>query len=289
MLRFWLLAIRPKTLSAAVVPILVGSALAYMHGNLEFSLTVWALAATLFIQMATNLFNDAIDFKKGTDTVQRLGPKRMTQAGHLSYRQVLSGGCFLLVLAILCGIPLVLQGGKPILFIGLVSAFFSYGYTGGPYPLSYKGFGDLFVLIFFGLVAVGGMFFLHTGFWHIDALVAGLQVGMLATVLIAINNYRDYQQDRLVNKKTMAVRFGQNFAKLEIAGLLALSFLAGLWWLHRGQAWAFFMPLLCLPLAWRVTIGIWRMEPGPIFNRYLALASLNQLLFGLGLAGGLWL
>ncbi len=284
----WLLALRPKTLSAAVVPVVVGSSVAAAQPEgWQPGVSLLALLSAGFIQIATNLFNDALDHKKGVDTAERLGPVRVTQAGLLTSRQVMAGGFFCLVLALAFGIPLVIKGGLPIILIGILSLVLAYAYTGGPYPLAYRGLGDLFVFLFFGLVAVGGVVYLHLGRWPADALVAGAQTGLLGTVLIAINNFRDHSQDLLAGKRTLAARFGPRFARVQIPTLLFCAYALCLWWFWTGRAWATFLPLLSLPLAVQVARGIFYNEPSPLFNRYLGKAAGTQLAFGGLLALGL--
>lgn len=286
----WLMAFRPKTLTAAVVPVLVGTALAFrIAGEVNIWMSVWALLGALFIQIGTNLFNDALDFKKGADTAERLGPQRVTQSGLISEKGVMIAGSISFLLAILCGVPLVLEGGWVIVVIGLISLFFGYTYTGGPFPLAYKGLGDLFVVLFFGLVAVGGVYYLHTGQFSAEAVVAGLQVGLMATVLIAINNLRDIHQDKKVDKRTLAVRFGISFARMEIMLLLGLSFALSVYWFFQGHWAAALLPLVLGPSAWRLMQGVQQSEPGPIYNTYLAQAGFVHLLFGIQLSLGLFL
>lgn len=246
-----------------------------------------ALLGALFIQMATNLFNDAIDFKKGADTQDRIGPKRVTVSGQMSQRQVYVVAGFMLALALLCGIPLVLQGGMVVVSIGLISMFLAYGYTGGPVPLAYWGLGDIFVILFFGLIAVGVTHYLHTmELATADALVAGLQTGMLATVLIAINNFRDVEQDRLASKKTWAVRFGARFVRLEIALLVGCTFLLNVYWLTKGWWIAGLLPLVFVWQGSRLVRSIFREPPSPRYNEFLGVAAKLQLLFTMSLSLG---
>ena len=286
----WILALRPKTLTAALVPIVVATALVKAMGHpIQTWISVTALIASFFIQIATNLINDAIDFDKGADTETRTGPKRVTQSGLLTKKQVMTGGFICLAVALVLGVPLVLEGGWPIIAIGLASLFLAYGYTGGPYPLAYLGLGDLFVILFFGLIAVGGTYFLNTHDYGWPAAIAGLQVGLLATVLIAINNLRDAPQDKLVGKKTLAVRFGTRFAKIEITIMAYLPFLLGMAYSGPGWKWAGYAPLITVPLAGRLVRGIWKAEPGPEMNRFLAMGAGLQLAFGFALALGLWM
>jgi 1,4-dihydroxy-2-naphthoate octaprenyltransferase len=284
----WIQAFRPKTLTAAVVPVLVGSAVAFREiGPIHQRITLLALLGALFIQIATNLFNDAIDFKKGADRETRIGPQRATQMGWLTGAQVMRMAFIFLLLAVACGVPLVLRGGEVIVAIGLVSVLMAYAYTGGPFPLAYLGLGDLFVILFFGLVAVGGTYYLHVLQFSWGALVAGLQVGCLSTVLIAINNFRDREEDEKVGKNTLAVRFGAGFVRYEILFLYLVSFSLGGYWWTQGNKWAAILPLVALPLALRVVKGVFFNPPSPLFNRFLALASLVQILFGILFVFGL--
>lgn len=286
-LNFWLMALRPKTLGAAVVPVVVGTLLAFRFGHqVRWWLSAWALLSTLFIQIGTNLFNDVIDFKKGADTNQRLGPQRVTQSGAIAPAWVFGAGVFSFLLAIACGMPLVFQGGAVVIGIGILSLFFGYAYTGGPYPLAYKGLGDIFVVLFFGLVAVGGVYFIHTGEWNLKAVVAGLQVGFLATVMIAINNFRDIAQDKAAHKRTLAVRWGPRFARLEIRFLYVMSFGLSVYWLIVGCWGAALLPLMLWPGARGVIKQISVHDPGPVYNKLLARAGLIHLLFGLQLSLG---
>lgn len=290
MIKPWIMALRPKTLSAAVVPIVVATALVKAEGHeVLWWVSICALLSAVFIQIGTNLVNDAIDFKKGADTEDRIGPQRVTQSGLLKARTVMSGGFVCFGIALLLGIPLVIQGGWPIVVIGLVSLFLGYAYTGGPFPLAYKGLGDLFVILFFGLIAVGGTYYLHTGDISVGALIAGLQVGCLATVLIAINNLRDAPLDARAGKKTLAVRFGIRFARIEILVLVLLPLILGFYW-YRGGIWnAAILPLICIPIARRLIMGVFMHPPSPIYNRFLAMAALLQMGFGLLLAIALWM
>ena len=290
MIHGWWMAFRPKTLTAALVPIVVGTALVGSTGaEIKWDLSLWALAAAIFIQIGTNLFNDAIDFKKGADSEDRVGPQRVTQSGVFTSRQVMWAGVLSFVFASLCGLPLVVHGGWPIVAIGLISLACGYLYTGGPFPLAYQGLGDVFVILFFGVLAVGGVFYLHTFNLSWDALIAGLQVGFLATVLIVINNLRDIHQDKFVNKKTLPVRFGKTFGRWEILLLMLMTFSCSLYWIYQNKLWASVIPLLTLPFALRLVRDIFRTEPSSEYNQFLAKAALVHLLFGGFLGLGLFL
>ncbi|UXR64913.1 1,4-dihydroxy-2-naphthoate octaprenyltransferase [Bdellovibrio bacteriovorus] len=282
-----LLAFRPKTLTAALVPCVAGTALVKAIGlSWNGWVLFYALMASFLIQIGTNLVNDAVDFKKGADTEKRIGPQRITQAGILTANQVMLLGSLCFLLAVLCGIPLVLKGGWVIVAIGVASVLMGYSYTAGPFPLAYLGLGDLFVILFFGLLAVMGIVFLNTGEWMSEAFVLGLQIGFHATTLIAINNLRDHSGDRLVNKKTLAVRFGVGFSRWEIAALSFLPFVLNLYWWFEGYKIAALVSLLALPLAFKLTKNVFNTEPSPAYNKFLGQAAGLHLVFGLLIALG---
>jgi 1,4-dihydroxy-2-naphthoate polyprenyltransferase len=280
-IRHWVLAARPKTLAAGVVPVLIGSALAENEpAGVQWWMFVFALVGAVLIQIATNFINDALDFKKGADTAERLGPIRVTQAGLLSANAVMGGAWMCLVGAALCGIPLIYRGGWPMLVIGVTSILAAYAYTGGPYPLAYHGLGELFVMIFFGLVAVGGTFYVHSLQLTQSALVAGFAAGSLSIVLLTINNLRDVDSDRRSNKRTLVVRFGERFARAEIAFFALAPFAAAalIAWM-QGRAWLL-VTFLALPLAGVVLARVFRSR-GAELNRCLAMAGGLQWTYGL--------
>jgi len=277
----WLLASRPKTLTASFVPVFVATMLAKNDmGTFDWSLSLYAFLAVIFLQMGTNLINDAYDFKKGADTENRLGPVRVTQSGLLSYEHVLAGGMMCFGLSLLFGIPLIIQGGWIITIILLLSVLCGYLYTGGPMPLAYSGLGDLFVLIFFGFVATCAVYYLQTGFLTIQSWIAGAQVGFLATVMIAINNMRDIVGDKVAKKRTMAVRFGITFARWEVTVLIVTAFTLNYYWVMRNELFAALLPFAVLPLGTLLIRGVWSQQPGRMYNRLLGLAALLQIAFG---------
>lgn len=284
----WVLAARPKTLSASLVPIVAATGLARSSGfETQWWIVVFALLASFCIQIGTNLVNDAMDFKKGADTEKRIGPRRVTQMGIFTFKQVMLAAFLFFFFAACFGIPLVIHGGLPILLIGLMSILMGYAYTSGPAPLAYRGLGDLFVIIFFGLIAVGGLFYLLTGIYNVAAFVVGLQIGFLSTVMIAINNLRDIKTDVLVNKKTLAVRFGLSGARIWIAFLIFAPFLGGYYWLSIQRWWVYIIPLLAFPLGLYIAKRIFKTEPSEEYNRYLAMSSVYSLIFSTLLAIGL--
>jgi 1,4-dihydroxy-2-naphthoate octaprenyltransferase len=277
----WLLAARPKTLAAAVTPVLVGTALARAGSSpIHWPSFIFALLGAVFIQIGTNYVNDALDFKKGADTSARLGPLRVTQAGLLSAEAVLRGafGCF--VVAALCGIPLIVRGGWPIAAIGIASIVAAYAYTGGPYPLAYHGLGEVFVMIFFGFVAVCGSFYLQRLTLDRSAWIGGLAVGSLSVVILAINNLRDLENDRASNKRTLAARFGPRFAYGEIVVFAVLPFVCVAVIAYWRGRWTLMIPLASVILAIALLIRVARSR-GVALNGCLALAGALEWLFGI--------
>jgi 1,4-dihydroxy-2-naphthoate octaprenyltransferase len=283
-----LLAARPKTLSAAFVPVMVGTALAGAAGfPIRWSLALFAVLGAGAIQIGTNLYNDVLDHERGADTHERLGPVRVTQAGLLAPWQVRLAAGMSFLLAVACGIPLVLAGGWPILVLGLLSLLFGYAYTGGPLPLAYNGLGEVFVLLFFGCGAVGGTFWLHAGRLIPAVAVAALEVGSLACALLSVNNLRDIDEDGRAGKGTLAVRLGVRFGRAEIVAFSCGPFVIGVIWAVVGRPLATLLPCLALPLAAAVLAIVLREPPGPRYNVALARTAALQLVFGVLLSLGL--
>ena len=288
MIRALLWASRPKTLPAAVAPVVAGSALAWrLTGGFSWLLACCTLLSTVALQIATNYFNDAVDARKGADTAARLGPRRATAEGLVPLRAMLGAGGVMLLLAVLFSLPMVAARGWPVVGIGVVSLFFTYGYTGGPLPLAYHGLGEIFVILFFGLVAVAGTVFVQTGMWRPEALLLGAQIGMLSTVLIAVNNLRDRVEDAQSNKRTLAVRFGECFAKVEIAVLCLGPYGLGWGWSRFGLGDALQSTLAAAVLGAAVAAGVARAQPGRVYNKFLAMAALHLVLWTALLGWGL--
>lgn len=275
-----LLAARPKTLPAAIVPVWAGCVLAWkLSGSFDLPLALWTLIGAIAIQVATNFFNDAIDARKGADTEKRLGPVRVTASGLMSPRAVMGIATAFLGIAVLCGVLLYQARGWPIIAIGIPSLFLAYGYTGGPFPLAYRGMGELFVIAFFGLIAVAGTVFIQTGQWPQEAFLLGLQIGLLSSVLISINNFRDRAEDATTGKRTLAVRFGPKVAAAVIWLEIKLAAFAGLGWLAFGKPALMIASLPVLLLGMRILWGVFTLPPGPAFNKLLALAGVQLILF----------
>ena len=283
----WILAARPKTLTAAVIPVIVGTALASADRvRVNWLYFALPLVGAILIQIGTNFVNDAIDFRKGTDTAERLGPLRVTQAGLITPETVMTAAWICFGLAVLVGIPIVIRGGMAFVVIGLASILAAYLYTGGPYPLAYHGLGDLFVIVFFGLIAVGGTYYLQTLAYSLGAIVGGLSIGFLATVLLAVNNLRDREGDARSGKRTLAVRLGVRGAQTEIAVLAITPFALAALWLVRGRWLAFVLPIIALPLALRV-IRSSQVDQGRALNSTLGTAAALHAAYGLLFSIGL--
>ncbi len=275
-----LLAARPITLIATAVPVLLGTKLGSENFS-NFNLVIFCccLLSALCIQIATNYFNDAIDYIKGADRPERQGPKRMVATGMLSYKNMQLAAYSMILAATLFAIPLLINCGWPIIAIGLPSLYCTYAYTGRPLELAYRGLGELFVIIFFGLIAVTGSAFTQSGNFMPGALILGLQSGLLATSLIALNNLRDRAQDALANKRTLAVRLGEKFAKLEVSFCLIAPFLIEELINHAlfsslALQLTSLVALLCAVLTW--------CKPSKGQSKYLlTMAALTYLLFGI--------
>lgn len=276
----WVLATRPKTLPAAAVPVAVGTAVAAAHDSFALLPALAALLGALLIQVGTNLANDYFDFKKGADDEHRLGPTRVTQAGLISEGAVRAAMLATFALAALVGVYLVGVGGWPILVIGILSILSGIAYTGGPFPLGYNGLGDLFVFVFFGVVAVCGTYWVQAGVWSWDALVASLPVGLLSTAILVVNNYRDMETDRKVGKNTLAVRFGARAARAQYVGLVVLAFVVPVAQVVSGRPVSLLGSLLAIPLAAVVVRRFLRLR-GAELNGVLAATAGVLMVFGL--------
>jgi len=221
--KIWILAARPKTLPAATAPVIIGCALAWGAEAFHLPAALAALAGALLIQIGTNFANDYFDFLQGIDDHERLGPMRVTQAGLVSPRKMKRATIMVFGLALLVGVYLVWRGGWPVVIIGLLSILFGVLYTGGPYPLGYNGLGDVFVLIFFGPVAVGGTYFVQALDISAPVLIAGFAPGLFSVAILTVNNLRDLDNDRAAGKRTLAVRFGKSFTVAEYVACIVIA------------------------------------------------------------------
>lgn len=260
----WWTACRPNTLIISIAPVLLGLSLSYHDDKFSRPLVaLLTLIAAIFIQIGTNLINDLYDFISGADTENRLGPIRATQSGLLSKEQVKRGAFFCFLLSLLIGIYLVYVGGIPILIIGSLSLISGYCYTAGPYPLAYNGLGDIFVFIFFGLIAVPGTYYLQSNeLFNFSSILVGASIGCLAVAVLCVNNIRDVESDRKVNKKTLVVRFGINKITLLYDIMIISSYLSILIFIFRDGIYnhlGVLLLLLSLPIAIKLIIDIHKM------------------------------
>jgi 1,4-dihydroxy-2-naphthoate octaprenyltransferase len=248
----WIEAARPRTLAAAVVPVLVGSALARAHGAFDAAAAAVCLAFALLVQIGTNFANDYFDFLKGADTPARAGPRRAVAAGLVPPQTMWRATVAVLAVAFFVGLLLVEKRGWVLLPVGVVSIVCALAYTGGPWPLAYVGLGDVFVFVFFGLVAVGATFFVQAGYLAPEAITCGAAIGLLAANILVANNYRDMETDARANKRTLVVRFGRRFAvwQYALSALVAFTAPAGL--MLAGFRWPVLLPLVLLPWAARL-------------------------------------
>jgi 1,4-dihydroxy-2-naphthoate octaprenyltransferase len=297
-LRIWIMAARPRTLPAAVAPVLVGTAAAYhaMQGDVETSVVVnavgkaatatvslvgtdafrWgtfiaALVGAVFIQIGTNLANDYSDAKRGADSVDRLGPVRITASGLAAPRRVLIATAAAFAIATLAGIYLAIEVGVVIIAVGLLSIAAGILYTGGPRPYGYEGLGELFVFVFFGLVAVNGSYYVQLEQLDLAPFLLSLPIGLLSAAILVVNNVRDIDTDRRAGKRTLAVRLGRERTRALYTWIIALSFALLPLVLLAGSRWA---PALAAfasaPLAVRPLRAVRTRTDGPALNGALA-------------------
>lgn len=283
-MNIWIEGARPKTLIASVSPVLLGTVIAYDAGAFNFWVFLATLLFALCVQIGTNFANDYIDFVKGADTSERKGPRRLVQAGLVSVQKMRMVTAGIFALAGLLGIYLMTVGGWQIGALALLAIIFGYLYTGGPYPLGYLGLGDLFVLIFFGPVAVAGTTYLQTETLSSLAIITGFAPGLLSTALLAMNNLRDVEQDRKANKKTLPVRFGVTFGKWETVVCLLVPCLIpfvlyNLTHAHLLSLTSIGCLILITPL---VRALLTHSELGPLFPQVGKILTLFTLLFTLG-------
>lgn len=262
----WWLAIRPKTLPAAIAPILLGWGIAYQSGNFRIPAALSAMLIALLIQIGTNLVNDVVDFSKGADTDARSGPTRVTQSGMLTPRQVWIGVFVTFGLATFLGLYLVLLSGWPALLIGVASLLAGIAYTAGPYPLAYHGLGGFFVLLFFGFAAVGGTVLVTADTLPPATWYAALAAGALTVNILVINNIRDIETDRAAGRTNLAVRFGRQTAEWQYAINLVLGYTVP-FLLICGKMTSFWalLPIISLPKG----VEIWRSLRGGLSGRAL--------------------
>jgi len=289
-IRIWVMAARLRTLPAAIAPVLVGTALAgffHVFHPLRF---VAALLGAIFIQVGTNLSNDYSDARRGADTEDRLGPVRVTAGGLVPPRQVLIATYVTFGLAVLCGVYLIVVAGWQLVLIGVASILAGVLYTGGPRPYGYEGLGELFVFLFFGIVAVAGSFFVQVKHVDWEAFALAVPVGLLAAAILVVNNVRDIDTDRRAGKRTLAVRLGRPRTRSLYATMVYVSYpLVLIPWIFGPLKPWLFLPWLTIPLAAPVVKLVRNHADGPSLNRALADTGRLALAFCVLLSAGLLL
>jgi 1,4-dihydroxy-2-naphthoate polyprenyltransferase len=288
--RIWLMAARPKTLPVGLAPVLVGTALADTAGVFHPLRFAAALLGALFIQVGANLSNDYSDARRGADTEDRLGPVRVTAGGLVPPRQVLIATYVTFALAILCGGYLIAVAGWELLLVGAASIVAGVLYTGGPRPYGYEGLGELFVFLFFGIVAVAGSFFVQTETLVWEAFALAVPVGLLASAVLVVNNVRDLETDRRAGKRTLAVRLGRERTRGLFAGMVYGAFLlAPVTWIFGPLDPWMLLPLLAIPLAAPIVRTVRTRTDGPSLNEALARTGQLELVYCVLLCAGILL
>ncbi|MDQ3644438.1 MAG: 1,4-dihydroxy-2-naphthoate polyprenyltransferase [Actinomycetota bacterium] len=289
-LRLWLVASRPRTLPAAVAPVLVGTALAVSEDEFRALAFVAALVGSVFIQIGTNLANDYSDARRGADTEDRLGPVRVTAGGLMPPRRVLTGTYVAFGVAVAAGAYLAAVAGPELLLVGIASIAAGVLYTGGPRPYGYAGLGELFVFLFFGVVAVTGSYYVQTEELPWEAFALSVPVGLLASAILVVNNVRDVDTDRRAGKRTLAVQLGRGRARVLFAVMLVLAYLvAPAIPLLGGLSWWVALPLLSLALVPSLYRTVATRTDGPALNGALAAAGRLLAVYSLLLAAGILL
>lgn len=286
-MQIWLLATRPKTLTAAAVPVMVGSALAQSQGKFSLPQAFAALLVAFFIQIGTNFANDLFDFQKGADTEERLGPLRVTSAGLVTPRQIAIACALAFLCAFLCGLYLVSVGGWALLAVGVISILSGLAYTGGPLPLAYNALGDVFVFIFFGVVATVGTYYVQALQLHEMAFWYSVPVGAMSTAILIVNNLRDVRTDKKHNKITSAVLLGPARTRLFYLAMVLIGYAAPVLAYAMGRADSgVLLSLGSLPIAIIATRNVWRKEGkelNPVLGQTSMLLLATCLLLSLGL------
>lgn len=286
-LKIWIMAVRPKTLPAAIAPVVIGTAMAYGDGKHHFLSAAVSLFCALMIQIGTNLSNDYFDFKKGADNSKRIGPTRITQAGLVKSSSVKNAFILVFLIAVLASFYLVFRGGLPIVIIGILSIVSGVLYTAGPKPLGYIGMGELFVLIFFGPVPVAGTYYIQSLEWNTTAVLSGFASGFLSVSMLAVNNYRDIQTDKETGKCTLAVLLGETFARYEyLVSILAAFLMPVFIYLRNPSHPKILLCALLSLIAIPVIKNVLTKTGGPALNSVLAdtgkLMLIYSVVFSLG-------
>lgn len=286
-IRAWILAARPKTLTGAITPVMIGIALAVMDGKFNGIPALTCILFACLMQIAANFINDLFDFLKGTDREDRLGPERACAQGWISAGAMKTGIIITVIIACLVGSVLLFYAGWQLIFVGLLCVLFAFLYTTGPYPLSYNGWGDVLVILFFGFVPVGGTYYVQTLTWTTDVTIASLVCGLIVDTLLVVNNYRDRDADQRSGKRTIIVRFGETFGRYLYLMLGIVASWLCIWFAIDGHIYAAILPQLYLIFHLRTWERMVKIHSGKKLNSILGETSRNMLLFGILLSIGL--
>ena len=273
----WIYAARPKTLIASIAPIICSIIIIPDIANINIWILFFVFLSALSIQIGTNFINDLHDHLKGTDNEHRLGPKRMVSSGMIAVDQMQRGIKLIFFIAFLAGAPLVYYGGWPILLIGISGLSLAYLYTAGPIPIAYTPSGEVFVLLYFGVLAVSGSYYLQTGVFDLISILLGISIGSLNVILLLINNIRDYDNDKKSNKKTMVVTMGLFFGKAEVLLMLFITYISIFIIAYKfSSLFLFYIYLISLPLSLNILYDV-IIKKGITLNKTLAKASLLMI------------
>lgn len=286
-MRYWVLAARPKTLAASVMPVLLACALTYKEEKFNFIPALLCFVFALLAQIVSNFLNDYYDFIKGSDRNDRLGPERAVSKGWISPKVMLNTSILLIIFACLLGCILIYYAGWKLIFVGIGVALGVFAYSAGPYPLAYKGWGDICVLIFYGIIPVGFTYYVQTLAWSPEATIAGFSIGIVTVNILVANNYRDREQDKISGKNTTIVIFGEEFGRYFYLFNGIIAVLICLFFYFTGRKFAALIPLLYLfphILTWKEMCDI---RQGKELNKILGKSARNTIIFGLLLILGI--
>lgn len=286
-IKAWLLAARPQTLTGAIIPVMLGSALAFMDGRFNWLPALICAVFACLMQIAANLINDLFDYLKGTDREDRLGPERACAQGWITPCAMKTGILAVIFLACATGCLLLFWGGWELIIVGVLCVVFAFFYTTGPYPLSYHGWGDVLVLFFFGFIPVGGTYYVQALTLSPDIIIASLISGIIIDTLLVVNNYRDREADKKSGKRTIVVRFGEPFGRYFYLALGFTACFLCLWFLRDGHWYAAFLPQLYLILHIRTWQKMVKIHSGKKLNSILGETSRNMLFFAILLSLGM--
>ncbi len=285
-IKYFLIATRPKTLPAGIIPVCIGSAAAFTDGHFQWFYSFVALICSILIQIITNYVNEIYDHKRGADSPARLGPRRAVASGLITSAEMKIMTIVLAIITFLLGLILVSEAGWPIFIVGVLSLLFAWAYTGGPFPLAYKGIADIFVLIFFGIIAVCGTYYIQMKTINIEIFITSFAPGFLSMNILGINNIRDIETDRKVDKNTLALILGRDKAVLLFNILNIFTFLIPVILYFISSNIFILLPILTAPLAFLLARNLKKMH-GSKLNSVLAKAGLLLLLYGICMIVGI--